>query len=194
MQSTFSGHRRKQLLSQRRIEAIVVFVDADSRAPESSRLDDGLTPLQSDFYQGLRKKVRTWLTQAAPGLKYADVLLVAPDVFHVLCKLVADKRIPPIQKAKLAATIAYFITPIGVVPEALVGPIGYVDDVALAAYVLNGLLNSDQAEVVREHWAGDKDILEVVRGVLEVADSAIGSGLWRRIKGVRWPNGRGPRP
>jgi uncharacterized membrane protein YkvA (DUF1232 family) len=153
-----------------------------------------LSPRQNDFYQGLRTRIRTWLETVGPGFKYADILLVAPDIFHVLCRLVADKRIPPIQKAKVAATLAYFITPIGVVPEALVGPIGYIDDVALAAYVLNGLLNSEQADIVREHWAGDKDVLSVVRGVLEVADSAIGSGLWRRLKGVRWPIARGPRP
>jgi uncharacterized membrane protein YkvA (DUF1232 family) len=166
-------------------------VNGDPGTPAET---EGLTQSQYDFYQGIRTKLRSWLTQAGPGLKYADILLVAPDIFHVLCRLVADKRIPPIQKAKVAATLAYFITPIGVVPEALVGPIGYIDDVALAAYVLNGLLNSEQADIVREHWAGDKDILEVVRGVLEVADSAIGSGLWRRLKGVRWPIGRGPRP
>lgn len=166
-------------------------MDADEPAPEDH---DGLTQLQHDFYQSLRQKIRTWLSKAGKGAKYADILLVAPDVFHLLCRLVADKRIPPIQKAKVAATLAYFVVPIGVVPEALTGPIGYVDDVALAAYVLNGMLNSDQADVVREHWAGDKDVLEVVRGVLEVADSAIGSGLWRRIKGVRWPLGRWPRP
>lgn len=166
-------------------------MDGDSGTPAAA---EGLTPSQHDFYQGLRTKIRAWLSQAGPGLKYADVLLVAPDLFHVLCRLVADKRIPPIQKAKVAATLAYFITPIGVVPEALVGPIGYIDDVALSAYVLNGLLNSDQADIVREHWAGDDDVLEVVRGVLEVADSAIGSGLWRRLKGVRSPIGRGPLP
>ena len=163
-------------------------------ASGDTAVDEGLTPSQHDFYQGLRKKIRSYLELAGPGLKYADILLVAPDLFHVLCRLVADKRIPPVQKAKIAATLAYFITPIGVVPEALVGPIGYIDDVALSAYVLNGLLNSEQADIVREHWAGNKDVLEVVRGVLEVADSAIGSGLWRRIKGVRWPIGRGPRP
>lgn len=166
-------------------------MDGDSG---TSAVDDGLTPSQHDFYQALRTKIRSWLERVGPGFKYADILLVAPDLFHVLCRLVADKRIPPLQKAKVAATLAYFITPIGVVPEALVGPIGYIDDVALSAYVLNGLLNSDQADIVREHWAGDKDVLEVVRGVLEVADSAIGSGLWRRLKGVRWPIGRGPRP
>jgi len=159
--------------------------------PSAGNMPPGdLTGTQNDTYQRLREKMRAWLQKVGPGFKYADILLVAPDLFHVLCKLAIDKRIPPVQKAKVVATVAYFATPIGVVPEALVGPIGYIDDVALAAYVLNGILNSDQAEVVREHWAGDKDVLLVVQGVLEVADSAIGSGLWRRIKGVRLPRFR----
>jgi uncharacterized membrane protein YkvA (DUF1232 family) len=142
---------------------------------------------QRDIYQNIRAKMRAWLNQAGPGLRYADVILLAPDLFHVLCRLVVDPRISPLQKAKLGATIAYFVTPVGLVPELLTGPIGYVDDVALAAYVLNGMLNSEDAHIVREHWAGDKDVLNVVQGVLEVFDSAIAHGLWTRIKSVRLP-------
>jgi uncharacterized membrane protein YkvA (DUF1232 family) len=153
----------------------------------NSSEESELSGFQLDFYQKLRESIRSWLAKVGPGAKYADILLVAPDLFHVLCRLVTDKRVEPLQKAKLAATIGYFVIPIGVVPEALTGPIGYIDDVALAAYVLNGMLNSKDAHIVREHWAGNKDVLEVIRGVLEVADSAIGSGLWRRVKGVRWP-------
>jgi uncharacterized membrane protein YkvA (DUF1232 family) len=153
-------------------------------------LGDDLSARENDFYQKLRERMRLALERFGPGFKYADMLLVAPDLLHVLIRLAADRRVPPLQKAKLAATIAYFVTPVGLVPEALVGPIGYIDDIALAAYVLNGMLNSDEAPLVHEHWAGDKDILSVVQGVLEVADSAIGSGLWRRIKGVRLPHFR----
>ncbi len=140
-----------------------------------------------DFYRRQRKRLRSWLTGHSQHLKYAELVLLAPDLLHLLVKLGADRRVSPIQRAKLAATVAYFVAPIGLVPEALVGPIGYVDDVALAAYVLNGMLNSDQAHLVHEHWAGDGDILNIVQGVLEVADSAIGSGLWRRLEGLRLP-------
>ena len=148
--------------------------------------EDGFTKKQRDFYQSLRTNIRSWLSKKRKGFKYADLLLVAPDIFHVLCRLVTDKRISPVEKAKLAATIAYFISPIGIIPEALTGPIGYVDDVALAAWVHSGLLNSDQAHVVREHWAGDEDVLSVVQGILQVAETAIGAGLWKRIKGFRF--------
>jgi uncharacterized membrane protein YkvA (DUF1232 family) len=144
-------------------------------------------PSNPDFYQKQRGRLRSWLTSQSRHLKYAELVLLAPDLLHVLVKLGADRRVSPMQRAKLAATIAYFVAPIGLVPEALVGPIGYVDDVALAAYVLNGMLNSDQAHLVHEHWAGDGDILNIVQGVLEVADSAIGSGLWRRLDGLRLP-------
>lgn len=154
--------------------------------PSDEATPQDLTGEQADFYQALRGKMRAFLNKLGPGFKYAEIVLLAPDMFHVLCRLVVDKRIPPLQKAKLAATLAYFVTPIGIVPEALVGPIGYIDDVALTAYVLNGVLNSEQAYVVREHWAGDGDILAVVQNVLHVADSAIGAGLWQRIKGVRF--------
>lgn len=151
---------------------------------------DGMTVKQRDFYKAFRKKIRKWLQTKGAGFKYADVFLVAPDLFHVLCRLAIDRRIPPLDKAKLGATIAYFVSPVGLIPEGLVGPIGYIDDIALSAYVLNGLLNSEHASVVREHWAGDGDVLSVVQGVLEVLDSAIASGLWRRVKDIRPPSRR----
>lgn len=139
-------------------------------------------PKHQDFYQDFRRKVRTWLEEKGPSYKYADLLLVGPDLFHLLCRLVVDTRVPAKEKAKLAMVIAYFVSPLDLVPEGLLGPVGYLDDIALAAYVLNGLLKSTDVEVLRGHWAGEGDLLSVIAHVLEVADSALGSGLWQRLK------------
>src|SRR5690554_3756758 len=117
---------------------------------------------QQDFYQGFRSKIRSWLEEKGRHYKYADVLLVGPDLFHLLCRLIADPRVSVTEKAKLAATIAYFISPIDLLPEGLMGPIGYVDDIALSAYVLNGLLKSTGPEILQEHWAGEGDVLQVI--------------------------------
>ena len=57
-----------------------------------------------------------------------------------------------------------------------------MDDIALAAYVLNRLINAGHGELAREHWAGDGDVLEVIQYVLAKADDMIGSGLWKRLK------------
>ena len=69
-----------------------------------------------------------------------------------------------------------------VVPEAIVGVIGYTDDIVLAAYVLNSIINNTSVEIVEKHWAGDIDVLHLVQEILRVADEMIGSGLFKRLK------------
>jgi uncharacterized membrane protein YkvA (DUF1232 family) len=95
---------------------------------------------------------------------------------------VLDRRIPTAEKATLGAALAYFLSPLDVLPEALLGPAGYVDDVALAAFVLSRLINAGHGAVAKELWAGDADLFESIQRVLEVADEMVGSGLWERLK------------
>jgi uncharacterized membrane protein YkvA (DUF1232 family) len=88
-------------------------------------------------------------------------------------------------KAKFAGVIAYFFSPIDVLPEALIGPLGYLDDLVLTCYVLNLYIN--QAEeankaVVKELWPGDQDVLNTIQSVLQKADEWIGSGLMNKLK------------
>lgn len=137
-----------------------------------------------DFYQQLRKKIRDWLERGGRSSKWAEYIMAAPDLFHLLCKLTIDPEVPVKEKAKLAATIAYFVSPIDLIPEVIVGPLGYVDDVALAAYVLNSIINTTSPEVVKRHWTGDGDVLALIQEILRVADEMVGSGLWRRLKGL----------
>ena len=144
-----------------------------------------------DFYQHLRARLAAWMKGRGSRHKYAEYLLVAPDLFHLLCKLAVDKRVPVAEKAKLAAALAYFVSPMDLVPEGLIGPAGYADDVALAAYVLNSIVNTTSPAVVRAHWAGDGDVLDVIRRILEVADDMVGSGLWKSLRGFVERGGKG---
>jgi len=139
---------------------------------------------KNDFYQRLRERVNTWAAREGKDSTVLRYVLMAPDFFHLLCKLLLDPRVPGREKAKIGAAVAYFISPLDVIPEALVGPAGYVDDVALAAYVLNSIVNSVDPGVLNEHWAGEGDVLNQVREILKVADGLIGSGMWKRIKGL----------
>jgi uncharacterized membrane protein YkvA (DUF1232 family) len=138
--------------------------------------------LDDDFYQSMRRKIRAWLDDKGKTYAYADVLLVGPDLLHLLCKLAADRRVPAAQKAALACAIAYFVSPLDLIPEGLVGPIGYIDDIALAAYVLHRFVNAGHGKIAEEHWAGDGNLLHVLQHIIEVADAAVGTGLWKRIK------------
>lgn len=135
---------------------------------------------QSDFYIKLRKKITKFLEKN--NTPYADMLLLGPDLFHLLVKLTMDERVPSKEKAKFIGVIAYFISPIDLLPEFLLGPIGYLDDIALTAYVLNNYINATDAKIVRELWAGDQDLLSSIKNILAVADKALGSGLWKKIQ------------
>ena len=137
------------------------------------------------YYQELRNKFKSWIqTKEGKDHKWSEYLLATPDLFHLLCKLSIDKDVPVKEKAKLAGVIAYFVSPIDLVPEAIVGPIGYIDDISLAAYVLNQIVNNTDSEVVKRHWAGEGDVLELIQRILERADEMIGSGLWAKIKNM----------
>lgn len=138
---------------------------------------------EMDFYQNLRNKMKTWL-QSEEGRKteWADFLMLAPDLFHLLCKLAIDPDVPTADKAKLAAAVVYFIFPVDLLPEALIGPLGYADDIAVAAWVLNTLLNRIDQGIILKHWAGEGSILELIQNIVAQADKMIGSGLWEKIK------------
>ena len=116
--------------------------------------------------------------------KWAEYLMLAPDLVHLLIRLILDPDVPSKQKSKLIAVLVYFVSPIDLIPEAIVGPAGYLDDVALAAYAVNSLLNHVDEEVIRRNWAGDDDVLATVRSLLATVDQMFGAGLWTRIKSM----------
>jgi len=136
-----------------------------------------------DFYEKIRENMREWMkTKEGKENKFGEYLLLAPDLLHLLCKLSLDSDVPAKEKAKLATVIAYFISPVDLVPEAVLGPVGYADDIALAAYVLNSMINNVDPEIVKRNWAGDSDVLDVIQQILKVTDEMVGSGLFAKIK------------
>jgi uncharacterized membrane protein YkvA (DUF1232 family) len=134
-----------------------------------------------DFYRQLRTKMRDWLRKDGKDHKWAEYLMFAPDLFYTLVRLMADPEVPGKQKAKVAGAIAYFISPIDLVPEAVVGPIGYIDDIALAAYVLDDVINATNTEVVTRNWPGEADVLLVIQSIIKTASSALGKGILDKL-------------
>ncbi len=123
------------------------------------------------FYDKLRKKVSKYCG------KYSEIILLAPDIFMLLIRLVKDKRVPAEHKGYLAAAIAYFISPIDLIPEALMGPFGYTDDIIISVIVLNKIINDVNDEVVVENWSGQGDILAIIQNVLTISHNIMGRNL-----------------
>ncbi len=143
-------------------------------------IKDEMNRDQRDFYQKMRKQIHAYLKRK--NFKHAELLMLAPDFFHLLVKLSLDSRVPNDKKVKFAAGVAYFIMPIDFLPEAILGPIGYMDDLAVAAYILNDYLNNNDPDIIYEHWAGEGDVLASIQNIATTANYFLGEGLWTRIK------------
>lgn len=136
-----------------------------------------------DFYRKLREKILTWAkSQEGISHQWVDILLLAPDIFYLLIRLAADPDVPVSEKAKLAIAIAYFVSPLDLLPEIFLGPVGFLDDIIFASYALNSLLNQIDPEIVKKHWVGKNDVLVTIRRIVSQADQIIGSGLVKKIR------------
>jgi len=149
--------------------------DSDAESPQSERA--------TRFYDRLRGGIHRYVDRKGATLgKTADFLLLVPDVFILLWRLTTDSRVTGKDKVLLGSAIAYFIFPFDIIPEALVGPMGFLDDLVFGVYVLNKMLSTTDPAVLREHWSGSDDVLETIRKVLTAADSLVGSNMASNIK------------
>jgi uncharacterized membrane protein YkvA (DUF1232 family) len=138
---------------------------------------------RKDFYQKLRIDIKKWFDEKnSTDNRWAEYILLAPDLFHLLTKLTIDPDVPASKKVKIAGIIAYFISPLDFLPEMLLGPIGYLDDIALTAYILNNIINEVDPKIIQRNWAGDRDILNLVKTIIANANNMVGSGVWKKIK------------
>lgn len=133
----------------------------------------------------MREGRRDLVTAAPVGREEAvtqlkEYALLAPRLLKLVTRLMRDKRVPARQKAILVAMGAYLASPIDLIPDVIPG-FGQLDDLILAAFALDQLLNRIPPEYVREHWDGDEDVLEVVREILDVATIFVPAWLKRRL-------------
>ncbi|WP_427138787.1 YkvA family protein [Psychrobacillus psychrodurans] len=139
---------------------------------------------QQDFYIKLRSKITDYVeSKSGKAGKFTPYLLFAPDLFHLLVKSMFDDRLDAKSKTLVGSGILYFITPVDVLPEGLVGPGGFIDDIIVATFVVNMLLNKFKPEVIEEHWAGDDKLLNVLKSISETSDSLLGKLPTRSLLG-----------
>jgi uncharacterized membrane protein YkvA (DUF1232 family) len=137
-----------------------------------------------DFYRNLREKV------AGYSGAYADYVLLVPDLFLLITRLMLDPRIEGRHKVYMGAALAYVISPIDFISERRFGVVGYLDDLVIIVAALNILVNEADRAVVLEHWKGKEDLLATIQKVLGQADDLLGKGRLEKILtglGIRKP-------
>jgi uncharacterized membrane protein YkvA (DUF1232 family) len=136
------------------------------------------------FYDRLREKIFKVAEKRGGKLPEGALraLMLVPDVFILLVRLALDKEVPGSARALIGGAIAYFILPFDLLPEAILGPAGYLDDLVLAAAVLAQAFGGDLEPYARKHWSGSEDLRVVIRDITETAQSLLGQNLYDRLR------------
>jgi uncharacterized membrane protein YkvA (DUF1232 family) len=142
---------------------------------------DDREPMSEDRAQRFYDRLRGSIQNHVHG-KFGEYLLLVPDMFMLLWRLANDSRVSGKNKVLLGTGIAYYIFPFDFLPEAFVGPMGYLDDLIFAVYVLNKMLMDTDVEILRAHWSGSEDLLDAVRRVLGMADQFVTSNVLNKLK------------
>jgi uncharacterized membrane protein YkvA (DUF1232 family) len=121
-------------------------------------------------------------TKAERQAKLRSYALLAPRLVKLVWKLARDPRVPARTKAILFIVTGYLASPIDLIPDFLVG-LGYADDLLVAAFALDQILNRVPEEIVREHWEGDEDVLKVIREILDIASGFVPASIKKRLGG-----------
>jgi uncharacterized membrane protein YkvA (DUF1232 family) len=157
------------------------FAESVSDISQSEPLNEGRA---QRFYDRVRTAIHEYVERKGGGVvgKTAEFLLLVPDVFILLWRLAGDGRVEGKNKVLVGSAVAYFIFPFDIMPEALMGPVGYLDDLVFGVYVLNKILRDTDPSILRQHWSGSSDVLDSIQKVLNAADSLVGSDFLGRIK------------
>jgi uncharacterized membrane protein YkvA (DUF1232 family) len=97
-----------------------------------------------------------------------EAVTLIPNFLKLLYRLFKDSRAPLAEKALLAGTIIYVVSPLDFIPD-LIPFIGQVDDLYLVALVVLRLMCRTNVEVLREHWDGGGDLAALVGGIERAA-------------------------
>ena len=97
-----------------------------------------------------------------------NLLMFLPNMVILSGKLMIDSRVPRTERALFAGAVIYAIIPFDFIPD-MIPFIGQVDDLFLVALTLLRLIDRTDDLVVRQHWRGGGDIVQLAESAATIA-------------------------
>jgi len=97
-----------------------------------------------------------------------NLLMFLPNMVVLSAKLMVDSRVPRTERALFAGAVIYAIIPFDFIPD-MIPFIGQVDDLFLVALTLLRLIDRTDDLVVRQHWRGGGDIVQLAESAATIA-------------------------
>ena len=108
-----------------------------------------------------------------------NLLLFIPNMILLSARLMTDSRVPATEKILVGGAVLYAVIPLDFIPD-MIPFVGQIDDAYLIAITLLRLVDRTDARVVREHWRGGGDVIELISSTAQIA----GKLLPKRIRRV----------
>jgi uncharacterized membrane protein YkvA (DUF1232 family) len=108
------------------------------------------------------------------------LLRALPDIARLIARLVADPVLPRPAKIALAAAAIYLASPLDLVPD-FIPVLGYLDDLLLAAIVLDGILNYVDRRLLLKYWPGSPESLDRIGRAARLFAAWVPGRVKRRI-------------
>jgi uncharacterized membrane protein YkvA (DUF1232 family) len=93
-----------------------------------------------------------------------NVLLFIPNLILLCARLMTDSRVPGTERALVAGAVLYAIIPLDLIPD-MIPFVGQIDDAYLIAVTLLRLVERTDARVLREHWNGGGDVVQLIEAM-----------------------------
>lgn len=113
--------------------------------------------------------VTFWLLR--PKARMQDLVRLLPDVLRLLKRLAADSELPRRIRIALVALIAFVVSPIDLIPDAI-PVIGFADDVVIVGLVLRWVSRVAGPDALARHWPGSPDGLATLCWLCGLPDPA----------------------
>lgn len=98
--------------------------------------------------------------------KYKEYIFIIPDIISLIYRLLKDKRVAIKTKLILSSAIAYITLPTDMIPNNIPF-IGSIDEIGVAFFALNNVINEVPMNVIIENWEGNNEIITVLQSGLE---------------------------
>jgi uncharacterized membrane protein YkvA (DUF1232 family) len=112
-----------------------------------------------------------------------NLLMFLPNMIALCGRLMMDARVPITEKALFAGAIVYAVMPLDFIPDFLPF-VGQIDDAYLIALTLLRLISKTDDRVVREHWKGGGDVVQLSEAIAGLAPKLLPKGI-RRVLSSR---------
>lgn len=136
------------------------------------------------LYDRLKGSLMGWLGKKLGGrlVKLSRFALLVPDIMVLLGRLLLDSRVPRRLRIKLGMILGYLASPLDLVPEAIVGPLGFIEDIVLVAFALNRVFAEVEEEIIAEHWSGEAEHLETLHQLADLIDGIFSGRVSGKIQ------------